>query len=83
MNYPIFTKEHQSLMAKYLNIGIFNHLKNLKSKNDFTLEKAINSGLKNPDSGIGIYAGDEESYTLFAALFDKIIDVKYILVVYE
>ena len=74
MNYPIFTKEHQSLMAKYLNIGIFNHLKNLKSKNDFTLEKAINSGLKNPDSGIGVYAGDEESYTLFAALFDNIIE---------
>lgn len=33
----------------------------------------INSGVINPDSGIGIYAGDVESYSTFAALFDPII----------
>ena len=31
-------------------------------------------GVRNLDSGTGVYAGDEESYTLFAPLFDKIIE---------
>lgn len=30
--------------------------------------------MNNPDSGVGIYAPDAESYTLFAPLFDPIID---------
>ena len=74
MDYPNFTSEYKSLMAKYLTKDIFNELKELKTANGYTLFDAINSGIKNPDSGIGIYAGDEESYTLFAPLFDKIIE---------
>ncbi len=73
MKYPEFTKKHKSLMAKYLTKEVFEKLKELKTKNGFTLEKAIKSGLDNPDSGIGVYAGDMESYTLFGALFDPII----------
>lgn len=33
----------------------------------------INSGVVNLDSGIGVYAGSEETYTVFAPLLDKII----------
>ncbi len=73
MDYPNFTEEFTSLMAKYLTKNIYETLKNKQTKNGFTLQDAINSGLENPDSGIGIYAGDEESYTLFALLFDEII----------
>ncbi len=63
----------QSLMAKYLTKEVSAELKDKKTVNGFTLADAINSGVKNPDSGIGVYAGDEESYELFAALFDPII----------
>jgi len=73
MQYPQFSQEHKSLMAKYLTREVFEELKELKTSNGFTLEKAIKSGLDNPDSGIGVYAGDVESYTLFGALFDPII----------
>ena len=73
MNYPLFSNEHTSLMSKYLNEEIFNKLKDKKTTNNFTLEQAINSGLKNPDSGIGVYAGDEETYTVFKKLLDPII----------
>ena len=73
MSYPCFTEEHKSLMSKYLTQDIFDKLKDLKTSNNFTVSDLINSGVKNPDSGIGAYAGDEESYTLFAPLFDKII----------
>ena len=74
MDYPNFTKEHKSLMAKYLSKEVFEELKDLKTTNGFTLEKAIKSGIDNPDSGIGVYAGDIESYTVFGALFDPIIE---------
>ena len=73
MQYPKFTQEHKSLMSKYLTQELFEELKGLKTSNSFTIEDAINSGVQNPDSGIGAYAGDAESYTLFAPFFDKII----------
>jgi len=73
MEYPKFTDEHKSLMAKYLSVELFEELKDVKTSCGFTLESAINSGLKNPDSGIGIYAGDEESYSAFGSIFDIII----------
>ncbi len=74
MKYPNFTKEHKSLMAKYLSKEVFEELKDLKTLNGFTLERAIKSGVDNPDSGIGVYAGDIESYTVFGALLDPIIE---------
>lgn len=74
MRYPTFTKEHQSLMAKHMSREIFEKNKEKKTKHGFTLLYAINSGLKNPDSGVGIYAGDIESYEDFQDIFDPIIE---------
>jgi len=74
MSYPNLTQKHTSLMAKFLTKEMFEKLKELHTANGFTLLDAINSGVKNPDSGIGIYAGDTESYRLFAPIFDKIIE---------
>ena len=73
MEYPDFTDEYQSLMAKYLTREIFAQLKNVSSANGFSLKDAINSGVVNPDSCIGVYAGDLESYRCFSPLFDPII----------
>jgi creatine kinase/arginine kinase len=74
MNYPQFPKECKSLLCKYLTPEVFEALKDKKTSNGFTLEQAINSGVQNIDSGIGVYAGDKESYTVFAPLFDPIIE---------
>jgi len=74
MQYPNFTNEHKSLMAKYCTKEIFEQYKNKKTKNNFSFIDAIKSGIENPDSGIGAYAGDEETYTLFSDFFDKIIE---------
>ena len=62
------------MLCKHLTPEIFEALKDKKTANGFTLEQAINSGVQNIDSGIGVYAGDKESYTLFAPLFDPIIE---------
>ena len=72
--FPNFPKECQSQLSKHLTKDIFEALKDKKTANGFTLEQAINSGVVNLDSGIGVYAGDEESYELFAPLFDPIIE---------
>ncbi|PLY06971.1 MAG: arginine kinase [Arcobacter sp.] len=71
--YPIFPKDCKSLLSKYLTKEIFEHLKDLKTTNNFTLNMAIASGVDNLDSGIGVYAGDVESYSIFGKLFDPII----------
>jgi creatine kinase/arginine kinase len=74
MNYPKFPEDCNSLLSKHLTREVFELLKDKETLNGFTLEQAINSGVQNIDSGIGVYAGDQESYTVFAALFDPIIE---------
>ena len=70
---PIFPQDCKSLLSKHLNKVVFEKLKDKKTASGFTLEKAIASGVANSDSGIGIYAGDMESYSAFSSLFDPII----------
>ena len=74
MSYPNLTPEHKSLMAKYLTKELYAELKDKKTSNGFTIDDVVKSGVENPDSGIGAYAGDAESYTLFAPFFDAIIE---------
>lgn len=62
------------MLCKQLTPEIFDALKDKKTSNGYTLAQAINSGVKNIDSGIGVYAGDEETYALFSPLFDPIIE---------
>ena len=73
MEYPKLPSHCKSMLCKHLTPEVFKSLKNKKTANGFTLEQAINSGVQNIDSGIGVYAGDKESYDLFAELFDPII----------
>ncbi len=60
-------------MKKYLSKDIFQVLESESTESGFTLEKAIRSGILNPDSSIGIYAGDAQSYKTFATIFEPII----------
>jgi hypothetical protein len=48
-------------------------LKTKTTKAGVTLEKVLKSGVDNPDSSIGCYAGDAESYTAFSPMFDGVI----------
>lgn len=74
MIYPNFPNDCNSLLSRYLTPEVFEALKDKMTSNGFTLEQAINSGVENIDSGIGVYAGDQDSYTVFAALLDPIIE---------
>ncbi len=72
--YPaIFPDNTTSLAQRFLTPSLFDRLSRLKTDAGFTLEQAIRSGRENPDSHIGIYAGDAQTYTLFKEIFDPVI----------
>merc|ERR1712212_700070 len=64
----------ESLLKKYLTKEIFDQLKTKKTALGATLLDVIQSGVENLDSGVGVYAPDAEAYSLFAPLFDPIIE---------
>ncbi len=70
---PLFPEASCSLVARFLTPAMFDRLSGCKTATGFTLARAIQSGQKNHDSSIGIYAGDAESYTLFREIFDPVI----------
>lgn len=72
--YPQFTPHHRSLMSRFLTRDIYAKLKDVKTSAGYTLERAIQTGVDNPHLGVGITAGDEESYHMFAEIFDPVIE---------
>lgn len=66
--------DSKSLLKKYLTKEVFDNLKTKQTSFGSTLLDCIQSGLANHDSGVGIYAPDAEAYTVFADLFDPIIE---------
>jgi protein-arginine kinase len=66
-------KECHSLLKKYLTKDVMDKIKGRKTKLGATLWDVIQSGVKNLDSGVGVYAPDAEAYTTFKELFDPII----------
>lgn len=72
--YPTFTPAHRSLMSKCLSQETFTSLKEAVTSTGYTLERAIQTGVDNPHLGVGITAGDEESYETFKAVFDPVIE---------
>uniref|UniRef100_A0A1E1XHU0 Arginine kinase n=1 Tax=Amblyomma aureolatum TaxID=187763 RepID=A0A1E1XHU0_9ACAR len=67
-------KDCKSLLKKYLSKEVFDKLKNRKTAMGATLLDIIQSGVENLDSGVGLYAPDAEAYTLFADLFNPVIE---------
>merc|ERR1712116_114015 len=64
----------KSLLKKYLTREVLDKTKDLKTSFGSTLLDVVQSGMENLDSGVGVYAPDAESYTLFHDLFDPIIE---------
>jgi len=61
------------LMTRFLTNEVKQTLKGVKAACGFTVEDCARSGVANPDSSIGVYAGDQECYEKFALLFDPVI----------
>ena len=71
IEFPAGTK---SLLCKHLSKEIHEKYRGKSDKAGVSFERMILSGAQNVDSGIGVYAGDHDSYYTFPDLFDKIIE---------
>ncbi|KAL6472498.1 hypothetical protein MHYP_G00186860 [Metynnis hypsauchen] len=75
-DYPDLRK-HNNCMSSALTPAIYAKLRDKVTPNDWTLDQCIQTGVDNPGhpfiKTVGMVAGDEESYEVFAELFDPVI----------
>jgi hypothetical protein len=69
-----FHESSKSALKKCLTEEIWNEYKDEVDAEGVTFKTMIFSGIKNQDSGIGLYAGSHNSYTKFNKLFDKVVE---------
>jgi len=65
---PVFPEGCKSLLCKYLTDDVWEKLKDVKDKHGFTLAELINSGVVNPNSSIGVYAGSPDTYVRYSEM---------------
>ena len=79
-NFPDLS-QHNNWMSRSLTKEIYDKLSVLKTPSGFTLDQAIQTGVDNPGHPfimtVGCVAGDEESYDVFAELFDPVIEGRH------
>lgn len=68
-----FPKGTKSALSRCMTKEMWEEYKDMKDDSDVTFKTCIFSGVKNLDSGIGLYAGSHSSYTKFEKLFDAVI----------
>ncbi|XP_063096950.1 creatine kinase B-type isoform X1 [Cavia porcellus] len=78
--YPDLSR-HNNHMAKVLTPELYAELRAKSTPSGFTLDDVIQTGVDNPGHPfimtVGCVAGDEESYDVFKALFDPIIEDRH------
>jgi len=72
--FPVFPAGTKSLLMKHLSRQHWEKYAEAKDKYGFSFKQAIFSGCQNTDSGIGVYAGSDDSYSKFEDFFDLIIE---------
>ncbi|KAI0214334.1 Creatine kinase S-type, mitochondrial [Lamellibrachia satsuma] len=79
-NFPDLTK-HNNAIAKFLTPGMYALLRNKVTASNWSFDQCIQVGVDNPGSPysepVGLVAGDEDSYEVFAEMFDAIISYKH------
>merc|ERR1712119_117602 len=79
-DFPDLSK-HNNHMAHVLTKPMYANLRDKVTKNGFTFDQAIQTGVDNPGHPfimtVGCVAGDEESYEDFAELFDPVIEARH------
>ncbi|CAB1352265.1 unnamed protein product [Coregonus sp. 'balchen'] len=70
-------RRHNNCMAHSLTPAIYGKLRDKVTPNNWTLDQCIQTGVDNPGhpfiKTVGMVAGDEESYEVFADIFDPVI----------
>ncbi|XP_056307501.1 creatine kinase, mitochondrial 1 [Danio aesculapii] len=78
--YPDLRK-HNNCMASHLTPAVYAKLCDKSTPNGYTLDEAIQTGVDNPGhpfiKTVGMVAGDEESYEVFADIFNPVIKERH------
>ncbi|TRY54847.1 hypothetical protein DNTS_001808 [Danionella cerebrum] len=78
--YPDLRK-HNNCMASHLTPALYSKLCDKATPNGYTLDEAIQTGVDNPGhpfiKTVGMVAGDEESYEVFADLYNPVIKERH------
>lgn len=79
-DYPNLSK-HNNHMSKHLTPEMYAKLRDVETPSGFTFDECIQTGVDNPGHPfikiVGCVAGDEETYTVFSDLLDKVIDTRH------
>ena len=70
---PKFPAGTTSLVSKHLTQAVWDKYSEQSDAFGVSFKTCVFSGCKNVDSGIGVYAGSEQSYVAFKDFFDRII----------
>ena len=73
VHWPEFPKGCKSLVSKHLTKEIWEKYHDKSDACGVSFKTCVFSGCQNVDSGIGCYAGSEDSYTTFSDFFDRIV----------
>ena len=70
---------HTSLLAKTLteNPSLYETYKGVATGSGVTFAQCIKPGLENKATGVGLVAGDEDSYSAFGGVFDAVIEARH------
>ena len=68
-----FLEGTKSSLSRNMTKEIWEEYKDQSCDAGVTFKTCIFSGVKNQDSGIGLYAGSHQAYTKFEKLFDKVV----------
>ncbi|KAK2154013.1 hypothetical protein LSH36_279g03079 [Paralvinella palmiformis] len=72
-NFPTYTT-HDNKVRKHLTLEIYEKLYKKVTPNGVTVDKCIQPSVDFTGKIVGLVAGDEESYTTFAEIFDPVLD---------
>lgn len=80
MNYPDLSK-HNNWMSRCLTKEVYKKYFNVKTSTGYGIDDVIQTGVDNPGHPyimtVGCVAGDEETYEVFADLFDPVIEGRF------
>ena len=71
--YPLFPEGTKSLVSRFNTREVWKKYHDKKDAYGVSYKLCIFSGIKNVDSGVGVYAGSHDSYRTFSDLMDKVI----------
>ena len=72
--YPSIPDDTNSLLKQHLTKEVYEELKDKKTSLGVDLYSVIKVGVQAPKCKVGVLAQDEESYTVFAPLMDKVVE---------